>query len=114
MGRGTVKYAEIQSTNTVTFGWPYGGPQRATLGLRIHPTCGKSLILFLPKAHFLCHTFDDSCRVTVRVDDGKPQTFRASGPDDHAVPTLFIRGYDVLVPQLKTARTLRIEANFYQ
>jgi hypothetical protein len=98
MGRGTITHAMLQSTNAVTFRWPYGGPQRGTLQLRRHPTYGKDVILHLTRAHFLCHTYDDSCGVTVRIDNGKPQRFQAAPPTDHSTDTLFIRGYDRLVP----------------
>jgi hypothetical protein len=113
MGRGSIKHAMVISTNTVTFEFPYG-PQEAMFQLRTHPTWGKSLMLRLMRGHFLCHTFDDSCHVTVRLDGGKPQTFRAVGPDDHSTDTLFIQGYDQLLPQLRKAKKLQVEAMFYR
>ena len=114
MGRGAIKYALVVSTNAVTFDFPYGGPQEAILQLRTHPTYGKDVILRLFRAQFLCHTYDDSCRVTMRFDGGKPQSFSAVGPDDHSTSTLFIQGYDRIVPQLKKAKKLQVEAMFYR
>ena len=114
MGRGTIKSALVVSTNAVTFQFPYGGPQSAIFQLRTHPTWGKDVLLRLDRAQFLCHTFDDSCRVTVRIDGGKPQTFRAVGPADHSTETLFIRGYDQLLSQLRKAKKLQVEAMFYR
>jgi hypothetical protein len=113
MGRGTIKHAMVISTNTITFAFPYG-PQEAIFHLRTHPRYGKSLMLRLMHGHFLCHTYDDSCRVTVRIDGGKPQSFKAVGPDDHSTETLFIQGYDQLLPQLRKAKKLQIEAMFYR
>jgi hypothetical protein len=112
MGRGTVRHASIESTNLVSFGWPYHGAQRARLHLRIHPTWGSDVILALTKAHFLCRL--DGCEVTVRFDDGKPQTYRAGEPADHSIDTIFIKDYNRFVSQLKRAKTVRIEAQFYQ
>jgi hypothetical protein len=113
MGRGTIKHAMVMSTNTVIFAFPYG-PQEAIFHIRMHPSYGKSIMLRLLHGHFLCHTYDDSCRVTVRIDGGKPQSFRAVGPDDHSTETLFIHGYDQLLPQLRKAKKLQVEAMFYR
>src|SRR5690606_34728933 len=40
MGNGTSYWAFVQSSNTVSFDFPYSGPQRGTLTLRTHPRHG--------------------------------------------------------------------------
>lgn len=112
MGRGTEKVAWVKSINTVQFGFPYTGEQRATLSLRISPKFGRDVILIIEKGQFLCRT--SGCLVSVRFDDGKPIVFTASEPEDHSTTALFIDGYDRIVRGLRTARAVAIEAQFYQ
>jgi hypothetical protein len=50
----------------------------------------------------------------VTFDDGKMQTFSASAPDDHATTTFFLQNSGRFVSQLKRAKTVHIEAPFYQ
>lgn len=112
MGRGTTKLVWVQSTNLVNFGFPYGGPQRASLELRISPEFGRNVILEVERGQFLCGL--DGCRVEARFDQGKPMSFSASGPADLSTTTLFIDDYHRFLANLRKAETLRIEAPFYQ
>jgi len=111
MSGGTIKWATIDSSNQVTFGSPYGGPQHATLHLRIHPRRGRNAILSVKRGQFLCHS--DSCSVLVRFDDGKPVRFSAVEPADHSSEYIFIQNYARFFSGLKGATILRVEANFF-
>lgn len=113
MGRGQVKSAWIRSSNTVTFGFPYGGPQNATLTLRSHPQHGKDVILSFKEAHFLCPSYD-GCTLFVRFDDGKVRNFHAVSPSDHSTNVLFIRGFDTFLASAKKAKVMRLQPEFYQ
>jgi hypothetical protein len=112
MGRGKVITARLLSSNTITFGSPYGGPQRATLMLRSHPGWGKDLILSVERGQFLCRR--DECRVLVRFDRGKAEHYDAVQPADHSTDTIFIRDYDYFVRLLLKAKRVRIEATFFR
>jgi hypothetical protein len=112
MGRGTIKWASISSVNQIQFDFPYQGLQRARLDLRIHPKYGKDVILSVEKGQLLCHL--DGCRIAVRFNDGKPQNFSASEPADHSTTSIFINDYSRFVNNLRRAKKLFIEAQFYQ
>lgn len=56
--------AMVASSNTVEFGFPYGGEQHGRLRLRIHPQHGKD--------------------VQAGLDHGKPVRFAATGAADHS------------------------------
>jgi len=112
MGRGKVIAARLLSSNTITFGSPYGGPQRAALTLRSHPEWGKDLILSVERGQFLCRR--DDCRVLVRFDNGKPEHYDAVEPADHSTNTIFIRDYDYFVRRLLKAKRVRIETTFFR
>jgi hypothetical protein len=112
MGRGTIKTARMESVNRITFGFPYEGIQRARLTLRQHPAYGKDVMLSIDRGQFLCQI--GGCQVLVRFDEAKPQPHSAVAPEDHRTTMLFIQGYETIVTKIARAKTLRIEAQFYQ
>jgi len=112
MGRGKIKTATVVSSNEVYFDFPYQGAQRATLTLRKHPKHGKDVILSIEKGQF--NVGVDGCNVAVRFDSGKPRNYSAVGPADYGTTTLFLHGYDRFVAAAKKAKTVSIEAVFYQ
>jgi hypothetical protein len=111
MGRGLIKGARTESINTVEFDFPYQGSQHGTLYLRSHPRYGKDILLSIQKGQFLSGI--DGCKVLVRFDDGKPQTFRANKPSDHSSTTLFISNNGKFIAGLKQAKQVMIEAEFF-
>lgn len=112
MGRGTIKMAAVRSINEIEFGFPYQGLQRATLMLRSHPKHGKDVILTVERGQFLCGI--DSCRVSVRFDEGKAQAYTASEPTDHRTTMLFISNYARFLEGVRKSQRVSVEATFYQ
>lgn len=113
MGNGTTYFAIVRSTNTVSFDFPYSGPQRGMLTLRTHPRYGKDLILSIEKGQFLCPSYD-GCTVLVRFDDGKASRYSAAGAADKSTETLFIRNYSRFAGQMLKAKRVRVSAEVYQ
>jgi len=113
MGRGTIRIAYVKSLNELSFDFPYQGSQRAELQLRSHPKYGKDVILSIQKGQFLCNGYD-GCNVSVRFDNGKPQTYRASEPSDHSTTVLFLNNYDRFLSKARKAKKAYIEAQFFQ
>ncbi len=112
MGRGGIRWADSASSNTITLATPYGGPQRGTLRLRIHPEYGRDVILSVERGQFLCSI--EGCSVLLRVDEGEPVRYKATRPTDGTTTQLFINAYGNLTRQLYDAKALRIEADFYR
>ncbi|KHK65872.1 hypothetical protein [Pseudomonas frederiksbergensis] len=113
MTQKEVLTAEVDSTNTLFFGFPYAGAQRATLELRKHPRWGSDVILQVERGQFLCNNYD-GCSVSVRFGDGKPQRFSASEPSDNSTTYIFISDYNKFVSQMRKVEEVLIEASFYQ
>lgn len=113
MTQKEVLTAEVDSTNSLSFGFPYSGAQRATLELRKHPRWGSDVILQIERGQFLCSSYD-GCSVSVRFGDGKPQRFSASEPSDNSTTYLFISDYSKFMSQLRKVDEVVIEASFYQ
>lgn len=107
-----VKNALLTSTNTFEFEFPYQGQQRAMIALRRHPRFGRDAMLQIDRGQFLCRV--DGCAVRVRFDEGPPQTFSMVEPEDHSSTVLFFSNHDRFVSQLKKAKAVKIEANFFQ
>jgi len=113
MGNGTTYWAMVKSSNTVSFDFPYSGPQRGTLTLRTHPRHGKDLILNIERGQFLCPSYD-GCTVLVRFDDKKASRYSAASAADNSTETLFIRNYSRFAGEMLKAKQVRISADVYQ
>lgn len=113
MSKGAIYLAKVSSSNTVNFGFPYSGTQRATLQLRIHPRHGKDVIFRIEKGQILCYSYKD-CLVLVRFDEEAPTNYSAVGAADNSTETIFIRNYDRFIGKVLKAKKVRIAANVYQ
>ncbi len=114
MGRGTTKLAQVVSSNTVRFGFPYQGETRATLQLRKSPKYGQDVMVRVERGQFVSSYTKNF--VTVRFDDGELWKFAIGEPEDGATGLLFMRPVDAesFIDQLRKAKSLKIEADFYQ
>jgi len=112
MSGKVIRYAVVESLNSVNFGFPYNGTQRGKLSLRKHPRWGESAYLSLDQGQFICGY--DSCNVRVRYGNGKPQRVGASEPNDHSTNILFISNHKQFVANAKKVDKVFIEAEFYQ
>lgn len=113
MTQKPVTIASVGSTSRLSFDFPYGGLQQATLQLRKHPRWGQDVILQIEKGQFICNSYD-GCSVSVRFGNGKPKRFSATEPSDNDSTYLFIRGYNGFVSELRKVDKIYIEAQFYQ
>ena len=113
MAKGTIYEASVESSNTVSFDFPYQGEQRGTLTLRTHPRYGKDVIFSIERGQLPCPSYD-GCTVLVRFDDGSSVRYSAAGPEDNSSETLFIRDYSGFVTRMLKARKVRISPTVYQ
>ena len=103
----------VRSADTFTFGFPYAGAQRATLEVRNHPRWGRSVMLSIERGQFVCSSFVP-CETKIRFDDGPIEEWRLTTPSDDSTDLRFIADDGRFVALLRRARTVRIEAAFYQ
>lgn len=113
MSGGKRYTASVQSSNTVSFGFPYAGDQRGTLTLRNTQGKSKDVMFYIEKGQILCTSYD-GCSVLVRFDDEKPMRFGANGPADHSSELIFLEDYSKFLAKLKKAKRVRIAVNIYQ
>lgn len=113
MSKGKTYQAVLLSSNTVSFDFPYSGPQNGKLMLRTDPKYGKDVIFSIEKGQILCPSYDE-CSVLVRFDEGKATTYSASGAADNSTETIFIRNYSRFSEQMMKAKRVRLSVNIYQ
>jgi len=114
MGRGTTKLAQVVSSNTVRFGFPYEGEIHAAIQLRKSPKYGQDVMLRVARGQFVSSYTKNF--VTVRFDDGELAKFAIREPEDGTTGLLFIRPDDAefFIRLLRRAIRVKIEADFYQ
>lgn len=105
--------AWLKSINSVNFGFPYQGQQRAELSMRTHPQHGKDLILRVKKGQMLVRSYEDS-KVKVVFDSGSPVTYSVVGPSDHGTTSLFFRDYHGFVAKMLKSKKIKVSVPFYQ
>lgn len=113
MDGGTTYFANVYSTNSVNFDFPYSGLQNAKLTLRTGYRQGKDVIFSIRKGQILCPSYQD-CTVLVRFDDEKPVNYSAVAPADNSSDTIFLRNYEKFLGKLQKAKRVRIAVDIFQ
>ena len=106
------KVAYVQSTNTLSLGFPYQGEQRATLMIRQDPRLGLNVMLSIEKGQFMAGV--RGVEVLAKFDQNPPIAFSAVGPSDHSSTTLFINNEQKFLSRLKKTKTLYLSTPIYR
>lgn len=113
MSGRTSRFASIQSENTVSFDFPYEGPQFGTLMVRDHPSYGRNVILLIERGQILCQSYED-CSIRIRFDNGSPMRWGAVGPADNSNTSVFLRNEDGFIRRFRAAKVVRLQIPVYQ
>ena len=105
-------FAYVYSLNKVNFDFPYSGGSEAILVLRISPKSGKDVYINITKGQFHCR--HDGCTVAIKFDNEPVSEYEAVESASGSSDILFIKPYDAIVAKLKKAKSLIIEAKFFQ
>lgn len=106
--------AVITSSNTLNFGFPYGGEQHGRIAIRKHPSHGNDVILQIERGQILCHSYADDCPIKIRFDDGKAFTVTGSNAADNSSEVVFLPGFKSLTSKMAKAKVMRVQFNAYQ
>jgi hypothetical protein len=109
MGRAR-SFASVKSSNMLEFDFPYAEPQRGFLTIR--KVRATDVMIGIQRGQFLCGI--ETCTVNVRFDEGEIRHFAAAEPTDHSTTVLFIEDPSLFLSQLRKAKTVSIEATFFQ
>lgn len=106
----TTKFAEITSTNSVGFDFPYAGGSTLDLTLRKSHKDGFNIMFTISKGQMPCIM---GCSFHAKFDDGKVERWRANGAANGDTETMFVQGASKFLLKLKKAKRVVIEADFY-
>lgn len=111
----TGKYANlahVRSSNVISLGWPYHGPQKGTLTVRKHPRWGTNVFFEIERGQLLCRY--DNCNVTVKFDDAASKRMSAAKPEDNSSTYLFINNETSFINQLRKSKRVVIEVGLFK
>lgn len=106
-----IKSAMIESSNSLSLDFPYGGRNHGNLLVRQHPQYGLDVIFYVDKGQIPCTL---GCTGQVRFDDGKPQRVRLDPPADHDSTTVFIQNPRAFIASAKKAKRILVQVTMYQ
>lgn len=112
--RGTVtKAATIDATNTIQLDFPYEGD--TSLELMLRKQQGEFNIVFIASQGQLtgCNSYSGGS-FAAKFDDGAVQNFSCVGSADGSSEVMFVQNESRFLNQLKTAKKLMIETEFFQ
>jgi hypothetical protein len=112
MRNETTYFAHTTSLNSVSFDFPYNGGSSADLTVRQNQKYGLNIYLDISKGQFQCSY--NGCRVSVKFDDSKVESYGASEPDSGGSTTLFLSNEKKFLESLRKAKKMTIEASFFQ
>jgi hypothetical protein len=104
-------FARTTSDNSLSFEFPYQGPNRGYLIVRQHPQYGLDVLIKIDKGQMLCSSYD--CKVSIKFDDGPPVRFNGTGPADSSSETIFIQGAAKFIASAKKAKKILVQFNAY-
>lgn len=105
-------FATITSTNSEEFDFPYQGGARLMLTVRKSPKFGNDIYIRISKGQF--HSSIRGTNIKVRFDDEPQYNVYCNEASDGSSDILFLSGFNNLVSKLKTHKTMKINAEFFQ
>ena len=110
--RGTTdRFADVTSTNSVDFDFPYCCGSRLEMTVRKTSQYGTDVIFQISDGQFVCGIYD--CAGTISFD-GKPESLSLNRSADHDSKILFAKYPDAIVRKLKKSDRVIVELPFYQ
>lgn len=108
------RFASLTSDNTVDFDFPYQGGSSLTLTIRYMKKYGTDVYIKISSGQFICNEYEGTNNVRVRFDNASPVKFSTNEPSDGSSDMLFLNNAKKFIKLAKQAKTIKIEAPFYQ
>ena len=108
-------FATILSDNGEVFAFPYDEEGGSHLMVTVRQTkkSGTDVLLGISKGQFNTDIINGQY-VSVKFDDNAAKKYKTSSADDGSLDVLFIDNAKDFIAKAKTAKTIKIEAEFYQ
>lgn len=112
--RGTTDiWTYIISDNEVNFDFPYNGGSRLRIDVRYMKKYGTDVMLTISKGQFSGSEYNGTNYVTFKFDDGDLKKYYFNTASDGSADCIFLQKKTELISKLKKAKTIMIEAPFY-
>lgn len=108
------RFASLVSDNTVNFDFPYQGGSSLILTVRYMKKYGTDVYIKISSGQFICNEYQGTNNVRVRFDEAPPVKFSTNEPSDGSSDMLFLNNANKFIKLAKQAKTIKIEAPFYQ
>ena len=105
-------FATVAAINKLEFDSPYDGGSIATIMLR-NQNKKNEILLQIDKGQFVCSS-SDGCSINVRFDDSPAIKFNGTEPSDGSSALLFIAPEKKFIANLKKAKKIIVQAEFYE
>lgn len=104
-------FAVNESTNEVDFDFPYNGGSKLSVNIR---NKGKKneIIFSISKGQF--NAGIDGQALTIRIDEGSAFKVNCSVSNDGSSDILFVNNPSKLLASIKSAKTMKVQAEFFQ
>lgn len=105
--------AEIVSENDVNFDFPYQGGSKLSFTIRESPQYGKDMLIRISKGQFNIGIYGET--IKVRFDDEPAFDVKCTESSDYSTDVLFLntKFYKKMLEKLKTSKTMKINAEFF-
>ena len=108
----TTHYAQLEGTNTLSLGFPYGDQEGKVL-VRKSPQFGFDILVGVDSGQILCNSYSNS-HVNVKFDDGPIRRFGCNDASDGTNNMIFVEGAKGFLASLKKSKIMVVEAEFYR
>lgn len=108
------RFASLTSDNIVYFDFPYNGGSSLYLTVRYMKKYGTDVYIKISSGQFVCNEYEGTNYVRVRFDQGSAMKFTTNEPSDGSSDMLFLSNAKKFIRLAKKAKTIKIEAPFYQ
>ncbi len=108
------RFASLISDNTVDFDSPYDGGSSLRLTVRYMKKYGTDVYITISRGQFICSEYEGTNNVRVRFDNGPAIRFITNEPSDGSPDILFLNNAKKFIKLAEKAKTIKIEAPFYQ
>ena len=108
------RFASLESDNSVEFDFPYQGGSSLTITVRYMKKYGTDVYIKISKGQLISSEFEGTNNVRVRFDNGSPIKFTTNSPSDGSADMLFLNNAKKFINLAKKAKTIKIEAPFFQ
>lgn len=106
-------FAQLKSENEAEFDFPYNGGSSAYIEVRRRPEDGLQVLVSVDKGQFMCNSFSGTT-VNIKYDNGPVQKVGCTDTSSGNSDTIFLRTPARVLANLKAAKTVIIEPEFYQ